>query len=154
MINAVFALAFGPPVARLFPGFRGALIFLAYYIACGLAGTLGYGLVHLDSAVPLVGASGAVTGLLGGAVRLLGAGGAVLPLTDRRVIGMSVVILLTNAASGLIGLSAGVMGAQIAWEAHGFGFVAGLLLIGPAARWFGRSDRGFDSPAALRDPSN
>lgn len=139
LINAAFALAFGPPVARLFSGVRGAGIFLAYYIVCGLVGTLGYGLVHLGSDAPLVGASGAVTGLLGGAVRLLGSRGVLRPLTDRRVLTTSAAILILNAVTGLIGLSPGVESAGIAWEAHAFGFIAGLLLIGPLAKLFGRS---------------
>lgn len=138
LINAAFALAFGPPVARLFSGPRGAAIFFAYYIVCGLVGTLGYGLVHPGSDGALVGASGAVSGLLGGAVRLLGSGGVLRPLNDRRVLTTSAAILVLNAVTGLVGLSPGVDSAGIAWEAHAFGFIAGLLLIGPLAKSFGR----------------
>lgn len=138
LINAAFALAFGPPVARLFSGGRGAAIFFAYYIACGLAGTLGYGLVHLTSDIPMVGASGAVTGLLGGAVRLLGVKGAPRPLRDPRVLGMSLAVLAINAVTGLVGLSPGMETAGIAWEAHAFGYLAGLILIGPLYGIFGR----------------
>jgi membrane associated rhomboid family serine protease len=152
LINAGFAFAFGPPIARLFSGVKGGLVFLGYYIVCGLVGTVGYGLVHLGSDAPLVGASGAVTGLLGGAIRLLGTDGRPQPLTDRRVIGMSVAILVLNAVTGLIGFAPGVQGAQIAWEAHAFGFLAGLLLIGPLARWFGGVRPGFASPAGMGDP--
>ncbi len=140
LINAAFALAFAPPVARLFSGPRGALVFFAYYIVCGLVGTLGYGLVHLGSDAPMIGASGAVTGLLGGAVRLIGARNGPTPLKDRRVVGATVMILALNAATGLIGLSPGMGAANIAWEAHVFGYMAGLLLIGPFYRIFGRRD--------------
>ncbi len=140
LINAAFALAFGPPVARLFPSVRGALVFFAYYIVCGLIGTLGYGLVHLTSDIPMVGASGAVTGLLGGAVRLLGVRGAPRPLRDPRVLGMSLAVLALNAVTGLIGLSPGMETAGIAWEAHAFGYLTGLLVIGPLYRWFGHGE--------------
>jgi membrane associated rhomboid family serine protease len=152
LINAGFAFAFGPPVARLFSGVRGGLVFLCYYIVCGLAGTVGYGLVHLGSDAPLVGASGAVTGLLGGAIRLLGTDGQPRGLTDRRVIGMSVAILVLNVVTGLIGFAPGVQGAGIAWEAHAFGFLAGLLLIGPATRWFGNARPAFASDGRMGDP--
>ena len=151
-VNAGFALAFGPPVARLFGGVRGGVVFLGYYIVCGLVGTLGYGLLHLGSDAPMVGASGAVTGLLGGAIRLLGAGETPRPLTDRRVITMGAAILILNAIVGLIGFAPGVEGARIAWEAHAFGFLTGLLLIGPMARLFGSTRTAFDSPRGLGDP--
>lgn len=152
LVNAGFAFAFGPPVARLFAGVKGGAVFLGYYIVCGLIATLGYGLVHLGSDAPLVGASGAVTGLLGGAIRLMGGDGRPRPLTDRRVLGMSAAILILNAVTGLIGLAPGVQGAQIAWEAHAFGFIAGLLLIGPLARVFGAPRPAFASWDGMGDP--
>jgi membrane associated rhomboid family serine protease len=137
LINAAFAFAFGPPVARLFPGLRGAAIFFAYYIVCGLIGTLGFGLMHLHGETPMVGASGAVTGLLGGAIRLLGVGGGLKPLRDRSVLTTSAVILGLNLVTGLVGYTPGVESAGIAWEAHAFGYLAGLLLIGPLYKAFG-----------------
>ena len=152
LMNAGFAIAFGPPIARLFAGFKGGFIFFAYYIVCGLIGTLGYGLMHLGSDAPMVGASGAVTGLLGGAIRLLGTDGRVRPLTDRRVLTTAIVIMILNAVTGMIGFAPGVENAGVAWEAHAFGFLAGLLLIGPLARWFGKPPGGFASSPGLGDP--
>lgn len=152
-MNATAALAFGPPVARLMPRARGVLGFLAFYILTGLAGAVGYALVHPDSVDPLGGASAAVFGLMGAAFRLLGRRNGVLrPLTDRRFLVMAAVIMTVNAALGAIGLVPGAVGARVAWEAHAFGFVAGALLIGPWARRFGSRGRSFDSPADLRDP--
>ena len=147
LINAAFAMAFGPPVARLFAGARGAMIFFAYYIVCGLIGTLGYGLIHLNDVTPMVGASGAVTGLLGGAVRLLGAEGRLKPLTDRGVLTTSAAILGINLVTGLVGYTPGVESAGIAWEAHAFGYLAGLLLIGPLYRAFGGKEEAAVAPA-------
>ena len=152
LVNAGFAFAFGPPVARLFSGVKGGFVFLGYYIVCGLVATVGYGLVHLGSDAPLVGASGAVTGLLGGAIRLMGMNGRPRPLTDRNLITMSLAIMVLNAVTGLIGLAPGVTGAQIAWEAHAFGFVTGLLLIGPLAKAFGAPRPAFASSASMGDP--
>ena len=137
--NAIAALAFGPPVARLFPGLKGAAIFIAFYIVCGLVASLGYALVHLASNDPVVGASGAVFGLMGAALRLLGSrNGRLRAVTDRRVLTAAAVIMAVNAATGLIGFAPGVEGARIAWEAHAAGFVFGLLAIGPVARLFGQ----------------
>jgi len=153
-MNAAGAIAFGPPVARLFPGARGAVAFLLFYIACGVAGALGFGLVRFGSQELAVGASGAVFGLMGAAIRLLGRpDGRLRPLTDRRVLRISAVLMAVNAGAGLIGLAPGMEGTPIAWEAHAFGYLAGLLLIDPWMRlWAVRRDP-FDSSADLRDSS-
>jgi membrane associated rhomboid family serine protease len=142
LMNAVGALAFGAPVARLFGERFGSSVFLLFYIGCGVIAALGYGLVHWGSSDPMVGASGAVFGLIGGATRLMGApqgwrGGRVLSLLDRRVIAASIAWMAVNAVTGLIGYAPGADGARIAWEAHAFGFFAGLLAIGPLGRAFG-----------------
>ncbi len=152
-MNAVGALAFGPPVARLMGGAKGVAGFLLFYVLCGLVATGGYGLLHPDSYHLLVGASGAVFGLMGAALRLLGRPGARLrPLWDRRFMTMSAVIMAVNAAAGLVGLAPGMEGAQVAWEAHAFGFVCGALLIGPWAKAFESRREAFASPPDLRDP--
>lgn len=152
-MNAVGALAFGPPVARLMGGAKGVVGFLLFYIACGLVATAGYGLIHPDSHDSLVGASGAVFGLMGGAIRMLGPSGQGLrPLGDRRFLATAAVIMGVNLAAGLVGLAPGMDGAQIAWEAHAFGFVCGALLIGPWARAFESRRPPFASPPDLGDP--
>jgi membrane associated rhomboid family serine protease len=152
-MNAVAALAFGPPLARLMGGANGVAGFVLFYIVCGLVATAGYGLAHPDSYDSLVGASGAVFGLMGGALRLLGRRDHRLrPLLDRRFLTTTAVIMAVNAAAGLIGLAPGMDGARIAWEAHAFGFVCGALLIGPWAKAFGSRPAPFASPPDLRDP--
>ena len=138
VMNAVAALAFGAPVARLFGDRIGPTVFLLFYIGCGVAAALGYGLIHWGDATPMVGASGAVFGLIGAATRLMGGRGRVLPLRDRRVIGASVAWMSVNALTGLIGHAPGADGAAIAWEAHAVGFVVGLAAIGPLGRLFRR----------------
>lgn len=154
-MNALGVFAFAPPVARLMSGSRGVVGFLAFYLATGLIGTAGYGLIHPDTFDPLVGASGAVFGLTGAALRLLGRrDGSLRPLGDRRFLVMAAVVMAVNAGAGLIGLAPGAgEGARVAWEAHAFGFVAGALLIGPWARLFRSRPTSFDSPPDLRDPS-
>ena len=151
-MNAAGAIAFGPPVARLMPGLRGAAGFLLFYMACGLIAALGYGLLHIESHDIVVGASGAVFGLTGAAIRLLGRkNGRLRPLTDRRVLTISAILMGVNLAVGLIGLVPGAEGGTVAWEAHAFGYLFGLVAIGPWSRMFsGRT--GFDSKADPGDP--
>ena len=153
-MNTAGALAFAPPIARLMPGAKGVFGFLAFYVLCGLAGAAGYAAVHPNSVDGLLGASGAVFGLMGAALRLLGRrNGNPRPLQDRRFLLMAAVIMAVNAAMGLIGLTPGLPdGARVAWEAHAFGFVAGALLIGPWARLFRGQPGSFDSSPDLRDP--
>ncbi len=152
IMNAIGALTFGAPVARLLRGPAGVGAFLSLYIVSGVIGALGYGLLHPGSGDPLIGASGAVFGLIGAATRLLGGRGRVLGLTDRRVITASIAWMAVNAVIGLIGFAPGAEGARIAWEAHAFGFLTGLLLIGPLAAMFGTPPPAFDSPDDMGDP--
>lgn len=151
LMNALGALAFAPPVARLFPGLRGGLAFIGFYMACGVVAALGYGLIHLNSDALMVGASGAVFGLTGAAIRLLGRrSGRLRSLTDRRVVSTSVALMAVNLAVGLIGFAPGVDAGGIAWEAHAVGYLFGLLAIGPWAKAFGRAPK-FDSRADSGD---
>jgi membrane associated rhomboid family serine protease len=150
-MNAALALAFGTPVARLLGPRRGVFAFLAFYMACGVAASVGYALIHPTSQDMLLGASGAVFGLLGAALRLLGRRtGTLRPLTDRRVLVTSAILMVLNAALGLIGFAPGMEGARVAWEAHAVGFVLGILLIGPLAKVVRRES--FDSSPDLSDP--
>ena len=111
LFNSGFALAFGAPVAWRF-GLKpiGVLGFFVFYIVCGVLANLGFALVDHSPNAAVLGASGAVSGLMGGASRLMG-------------------LLVGLFGSGLL---AG--GAPVAWQAHLFGYLAGLLLIGPAAK--------------------
>jgi membrane associated rhomboid family serine protease len=138
IMNAVGALAFGAPVARLMGDRIGPTVFLLFYIACGVLAGVGYSLIHWSSPSMVWGASGAVFGLIGAATRLMGGQGRVLPLFDRRVASASMAWMAVNLVVGLIGYAPGVQGAQIAWEAHAVGFVVGLLAIGPLGRLFAR----------------
>ena len=144
LVNMAWLLAFGSPVARR----TDALRFLAFFFLCGIAGTLFYILVNGRVLTLVVGASGAISGLMGGAMRFffrgLGPGSAprmgmpidAAPLMslaetvhDKRIVlaivGWTILnILLAWGAAGLTDA------AGIAWEAHVGGFYAGLLLYG------------------------
>ncbi len=132
-MNAAGALAFGSPAARLF-GLRasGAAIFFAYYLACGALANLAFAKLHPGEQILLVGASGAVFGLIGAATRILAGGGRLAPLFDSRVLFMSAAWIGLNLMIAVLGFAPGLDGA-VAWEAHIAGFLAGLFLVGPAA---------------------
>jgi membrane associated rhomboid family serine protease len=58
-------------------------------------------------------------------------------MTGRTVVGMTIGWILVNAVLGLTGLTPGTAGAPVAWEAHIFGYLAGLLTIGLFGRLAG-----------------
>lgn len=136
-MNAVGALAFGAPVARIFGlGVKGAVGFLLFYLVCGVLANLGYAALHLHDALPLVGASGAVSGLFGAASRLLEHRPGLSPFRSRTVIASLAAWIVINVGLGLMHYAPGIGDAQIGWEAHIAGYLAGLLLIGPFLRLF------------------
>ncbi len=137
-MNALGALAFGAPVARLMgSGARGALGFFAFYLLSAALSSLGYAVLHLHDVNPVVGASGAVSGLMGAASRLFGRGDQLAPIWSRPVISLGASWVIVNTLMAVFGATPFMPGAMIAWEAHIAGFLAGVLLIGPTARLFG-----------------
>lgn len=143
-MNLGSALAFGPPVARLFgQGVRGAALFVLFFLICGAFGGLGFVATHIEGSGLVVGASGAISGLWGAASRLLGQNGRLAPIFSRQVVSQAVVFAALNI---LIGLAGGFAQLNIAWEAHLAGYLAGLLLIGPASLLADRS-RGRELPS-------
>lgn len=137
LMNAAFALAFGAPVAA-YIGVRlgGAMLFFAFYIVCGVLANLGYAGLHMHEQAVLVGASGAVAGLMGAASRLMAGQGDLGPILSKPVLGMGAAWIGVNLLIAFIGtaLIPGAQGMGIAWEAHIAGFVAGVLLMAPVAR--------------------
>lgn len=108
--------------------------FIIFYLLCGVAATLAHAFFDIDSTLPLVGASGAIAGVLGAYLLLhpksrvlvlvfLGFFVTTVRLPAVVVIGFWIALQLFNAA--LAGPSAG----GVAWWAHIGGFVAGLALI-------------------------
>lgn len=143
LFNMLWLLAFGAPVARRMKAegalqslsaFASAGVFLCFYFLCGIVGALTFVLFHMNETIPLVGASGGVSGLLGGLVRfafnrstLFGPEHAsISPLTSSSVIIWSLVVVAMNIAVALFG-GALAGGASIAWEAHIGGYFFGLL---------------------------
>lgn len=134
LVNAASALAFAPPVARLFGArARGVIGFLVFYILCGVISGLGYALLNPGSDTPVVGASGAISGLFAAASRLLGSQSRLQPLFSSRVLIWAAVFALMNVMLGLSNLTPGAEGMPVAWQAHLAGYLAGLILVGPIA---------------------
>lgn len=141
LLNALGALAFGAGVSRLFgTGPLGAGAFFAFYLVCGVLSGWGYMALKTDSAVVLIGASGAVAGLMGAASRVLDrqrlppwarARARLAPFTSPTVISMAVAWLVLNLMVAVFGFSPGMGAAAVAWEAHLVGYAAGVLLVGP-----------------------
>jgi membrane associated rhomboid family serine protease len=131
LMNAVFILAFGTPVARYTgPGPRGATAFLLFYLVCGVLASLGFGFLHQHEIGGLVGASGAGAGLMGAAARLIGGRGDTGRVFSPVVLGMGGAVIAINLVVGFIGFMPGLGDGPVAWEAHIIGFVAGVLLAG------------------------
>jgi membrane associated rhomboid family serine protease len=135
IINCLFLLAFAPIVARRF----GPILFLIFFTVCGVAGALTYLAFNWGNPAPVVGASGAISGLMAAALRMLPAQSpwavpgatALAPIFSRQMLVFSIVLIAVNVVMGVSGLNIGGETAQIAWQAHLGGFIAGLLLSGP-----------------------
>ncbi|HJQ55807.1 MAG TPA: rhomboid family intramembrane serine protease [Vineibacter sp.] len=123
-INAATLAAFGAPVERFLGGPR----FLLFFLATGLAGSALQAAIYPTSDVPMLGASGAISGLFGGLLLLMRQRGTMTALVPFALLWVAMQLGL-----GLFGTTAG--GDLIAWAAHVGGFFAGLLLIRPFAGW-------------------
>lgn len=136
-LNCVWLMAFGAPVARRLGAefaagaVRASSLFLAFFILSGVAGALFYVALHPGDRTMLIGASGGVSGLLGGLVRFAfrppGAPGDVSGLFDKPVIAWTLAVIGINLALGVFGAGPAGGGADIAWEAHIGGYFFGLL---------------------------
>src|SRR5687768_6950731 len=115
--------------------------FLVFYLLCGLAAGVAHIVFNSGSSVPTVGASGAISGVLGGylllfpknRVRVLTRGG-VMAVPAVFVLGFWIFIQFINSAGSLATTSETGEGGGVAYLAHVGGFVAGLALVKLFAR--------------------
>ena len=138
--NSAFALAFATPAARRMGlDAAGGVVFFIFFLACGVLSNLGFAALDPRDTAPLVGASGAIAGLMGGASRLLIPGERLAPFASAPVIGMAGSWVVVNLVIAFFPWAApGAGHAIVAWQAHLAGYAAGLLLIAPALRLLGR----------------
>lgn len=129
--NMLYLWIFGNNIEDAMGRFR----FLLFYLLCGVIAAYTHAIANAGSQVPMIGASGAVSGVLG-AYLLLFPRARVLTLMifgfyirtievpAMFVLGFWFVLQFVNAL-----LSSGE-GMGVAWYAHVGGFVAGIFLIG------------------------
>ncbi|MEQ8825746.1 MAG: rhomboid family intramembrane serine protease [Filomicrobium sp.] len=144
MFNSAWFLAFGGAIALRV----GSIRFLVFTAFTGIFGALVFLAFHVGEPVPVVGASGAVSGMMGAvmrfmfsaidqgnfallreaprSVRLMPLGEA---LMDKRVLAVTAIWLLLNFVTGF-GIPGFSSGGGVAWEAHLGGYLAGLLGFG------------------------
>lgn len=144
VFNSAWMLAFGGAVAQRV----GAVRFLVAALVSGLAGALLFLVANFGALMPVVGASGAISGLMGATMRFLfsamDSGGMwllrtdpqsvrLMPLTvalrDRRIVTTTAIWVAINLLA-IIGFAGVPTEAGIAWEAHLGGYFAGLLAFG------------------------
>jgi len=127
IFNVAWLVAFGTIVARV----AGWFGYLSLFALGAMAGAAAFWAVHPGEAVPVVGASGAISALMGAGARFfVGPPRSVpVPLTNIRLLGFTGGWLLINLIFGVSGFQVGGETGQIAWEAHMGGYFAGLLLI-------------------------
>ncbi len=119
--------------------------YLIFYLACGLFAALSHAVTDPSSTVPMVGASGAISGVLGAYILLfprahvlvLMPGLGTTRVAAGLVLGMWFVMQLFSG-----GISLGSKGGGVAFFAHIGGFVVGMTLIG----LFKRRDVPFFAP--------
>lgn len=157
-LNAAWMLAFGSVLCARIGGVR----FLAFSITGGIAGALLFLAFNRGLAVPVIGASGAISAMMGGVMRflfsaidrregyLLRENPAVIPrvslreaMNDRRILLASLVFIGLNLLA-IVGFGRFGAAAAIAWEAHVGGYLFGLLAF---AAFDGASQKG--SPRSL-----
>ena len=123
--NMLFLWVFGDNVEDAL----GHVRYLIFYLACAVAGALAHGLLLPDSTAPLIGASGAISGVIGAylvlhpKVRIWILAFGRIPLRLPAAIPLGIWILYQLAAFSALREE------SISWAAHVGGFVAGAVLV-------------------------
>ncbi|MBY0248919.1 MAG: rhomboid family intramembrane serine protease [Nitrospiraceae bacterium] len=127
----------------------GHVKYVVFYILCGVLAALTHAMTDPSSQIPMVGASGAISAVLGAYLLLFPRAHVLvlLPALGMTRVPAGVVLgmwFVTQLVSG--GMSIGAQGGGVAFFAHIGGFVAGMALIG----LFKRPDVPFFSPGRSR----
>ncbi len=129
--NMLYLWVFGDNIEDML----GHAWYLVFYLACGVAAAMAHGLANPASALPMLGASGAVAGVLGAYMVLFPKARVwtfffflvfwqVIPVPAIFIIGLWIVI---QVISGMT--ASGQATGGVAWMAHVGGFVAGVFLV-------------------------
>jgi membrane associated rhomboid family serine protease len=127
--NMLYLWIFGDNLEKVMSSVR----FLIFYLVCGLAASFAHIAFGPGSTTPAVGASGAISGVLGGylvlfpknRVRVLTRGG-IVSVPAIVVLGFWILIQLFNGIGSMVATSET---GGVAYMAHIGGFVAGLALV-------------------------
>lgn len=127
--NMLYLWIFGDNIEKVV----GHLRFVLFYLLCGLGAGLTHIFFSLSSGVPTVGASGAISGVLGGYLVLFPRN-RVRVLTRGGIVAVPAVVvlgfwILIQFISGLGSIANTPETGGVAYLAHIGGFVAGLVLI-------------------------
>jgi membrane associated rhomboid family serine protease len=130
-INSLWLLVFGPIVVRRL----GTRRFLLFFLLCGIAAALLHLVTYWGSVAAVVGASGAVSGLMAAGMRIVygriyGGPNGLAPILSRPIIGFSLVWIAVNVITGLLRVGVTDELTLIAWVAHLGGYFTGLFAIG------------------------
>jgi len=131
--NMIFLYIFGSNVEVKMGHFK----YLIFYVVCGLAAALFHVLTNLGSLIPMVGASGAISGVLGAYITLFPISEFRNPvpiffLKDIRSVPAAAIIflwLVIQFLNGIGTIDKSVDTGGVAFWAHIGGFVAGLILV-------------------------
>ncbi|MCH7623583.1 MAG: rhomboid family intramembrane serine protease [Nitrospinae bacterium] len=130
--NMLYLWIFGNNIEDVLGKFR----FILFYLVCGTIAALGHIATNTDSIIPMVGASGAVSGVLGAYLVLFPFARVktlifiIIFVTVIRIPAL-VLLGLWIALQVLNGIAASDGSAGVAWFAHIGGFLAGMILILP-----------------------
>ncbi|WPX08854.1 rhomboid family intramembrane serine protease [Anaerocellum danielii] len=126
--------------------------FLIFYILSGLSASLTHWFFNIHSSIPTVGASGAISGVMG-AYFLMFPLSRIVTLIPLGFIPLFIEIpalfylgiwFLSQVSSGILELFGPVFGSGIAWWAHIGGFLFGMLTINFFKRKYRRYNNFFD----------
>ncbi|WP_299619628.1 rhomboid family intramembrane serine protease [Pelagibius sp.] len=123
--NMVYLWVFGDNVEDAMGHFR----FLVFYLLCGALAALAQMAVDPGSATPLIGASGAISGILGAYLLLHPKSKVLVPVVIIPLYLPAWLLLLFWFGFQFFALAGGQGDSNVGWWAHIGGFVAGLLLI-------------------------
>lgn len=102
----------------------GKLGYLTFYLAGGIAATVGYAALNADSTIPLVGASGAIAAVMG-AYLVLFPTHRILSLLGFFFVPVPAVLFIGIWFIGQFGVDPS---SNVAWEAHVAGLLFGVLI--------------------------
>ncbi len=104
--------------------------FVAFYLLCGVAAALAHGVTEPASTVPMIGASGAISGVIG-AYLMLHPKARIKTLVSYFIVWLPAWVVLGFWIGFQFLAISGGGGGGVAWWAHIGGFIAGALLIIP-----------------------